>query len=202
MPIRILRLDTSVSGPAGQSSQLADLLLSQLEQQGPIEVTRRDLAQDALPPISGAFFAALTTPAAERDAQAQAWVALADQLIEELRQAQVLVVAAPMYNFGIPSALKVWMDYVARAGSTFRYTPQGPEGLLADRPVFIQSTRGGLHQGTPRDSIQPQLTSFFNLLGLKDLRFTLAEGLNMAEVQAQQLAQAQAELTRLAQQPL
>jgi FMN-dependent NADH-azoreductase len=191
----ILRIDTSLFGPQGHSSQLNQHLQDQLHAQlGDIQVIHRDLSQAPLPHLDGAFLAALGTPAEARSPAQQAQVALADSLIAELQAAHRVILAAPMYNFAIPSGLKAWMDYVARAGTTFRYTAQGPEGLLGDKPVYIQTTRGGIHQGSPRDSIEPLLTSFFNFLGIRDLRFTFAEGLNMGEQKALGLQAAQAQI--------
>lgn len=119
-----------------------------------------------------------------------------DILIKEIREADILVFGVPMYNFGIPSTLKAYFDHIARAGVTFRYTDQGPEGLIDDRPVYILAARGGLYAGTANDTQTPYLRTFLGFLGLKDLRFIYAEGLNMGEAQkAQALSRARQELT-------
>lgn len=89
----------------------------------------------------------------------------------------------PMYNFGVPSVLKAYFDHIARAGITFRYTANGPVGLLEDRPVYILAARGGLYAGTANDSQTPFIRSFLGFIGLKNLHFVYAEGLNMGDNQ-------------------
>jgi FMN-dependent NADH-azoreductase len=176
----ILRLDSSLFGDQGHSTQLNELLMGKLLNKTPgAKIIHRNLT--SLPHLTADFFGALSTPSETRTVDQQQKVALADALIAELQQADVVVLGAPMYNFGVPSQLKSWMDYVARAGTTFRYTANGPEGLINDKPVFVQTSRGGLHQGTHRDSIEPLLRSFFAFLGIHNLKFTFAEGLNMAD---------------------
>jgi len=108
-------------------------------------------------------------------------VAESDQLIDELRQADVVVIGLPMYNFGIPSTLKAWIDHIARVGQTFRYTEKGPVGLLQDKPVYLFAARGGLYHGTPRDTQSAYMTHFLNFIGLRNIEFVYAEGLAMGE---------------------
>ena len=95
--------------------------------------------------------------------------------------AAIVVIGLPMYNFGIPSALKAWIDHIARAGETFKYTATGPVGLLADRPVVLFATRGGVYQGTPRDTQSAYMTDLLNFVGLRNIEFVYAEGLAMNE---------------------
>ena len=102
-------------------------------------------------------------------------------LISEVVDADVIVMGVPMYNFGVPSVLKAYFDHIARAGITFRYTASGPVGLLEDRPVYILAARGGLYAGTPNDSQTPFIRSFLGFIGLKDVHFVYAEGLNMGD---------------------
>ncbi len=176
----ILRLDSSVFGNQGVSAQLNDHLVEQIRtQHGDVRVLQRDLAEQALPHVTSEFIGALGKPAGERTPQEAARVALADQLIEELRQADYLLVGAPMYNFTIPSTLKTWMDYVARAGDTFKYTANGAVGLLTQTQVFVSASRGGVHRDQYTDNVVPLLTSFFSLLGLSDIQVIYAEGVNM-----------------------
>jgi FMN-dependent NADH-azoreductase len=179
----ILRLDSSLFGDNGQSTQLNAHLVHDLLSKTPeAKVIHRNLT--SLPHLTGEFLGALSTPSETRTEDQQQQVALADELIQELQQADVVILGAPMYNFSVPSQLKSWMDYVARAGTTFRYTSSGPEGLVSNKPVFIQTSRGGIHQGTDRDTIEPLLRNFFALLGIRDLKFTFAEGLNLADHKA------------------
>jgi FMN-dependent NADH-azoreductase len=181
MSKNILRLDSSVFGEQGQSTRLNNLVIEGLLARWPdASLVQRNLGE--LPHLDASFFAALGTDAASRSAEQQQQVALADAIIREVQQADVLVLAAPMYNFSVPSQVKSWLDYLARAGTTFRYTANGVEGLVSNKPVFIQTTRGGVHQGSQRDTIEPLLRSFFSFIGITDLRFTFAEGLNQPEL--------------------
>jgi len=195
MSINVLRLDSSLFAGNGQSTLLNDLVEQHLRQvHGELNLVRRDLGQNPLPHLSAEFLQALGTPADQRTTEQAAAVALADTLIAELQAADLVILAAPMYNFAVPSVLKTWMDYVARAGTTFKYTEQGPVGMLADKPVYVQTTRGGLHQGASTDTVVPLLTAFFKLIGVQDLRFTYAEGLNMGALRTENLAKAHAQI--------
>jgi FMN-dependent NADH-azoreductase len=192
MTTKILRLDSSIFGAGGASTQLNEQLVESLRNRyGEVEVFHRDLAQNPLPHFTVDFVQALGKAPSERTPEENQQVALADQLIDELQQADVLVVGAPMYNFSIPSTLKTWMDYVARAGTTFQYTAAGPQGLLNGTRVFISASRGGQHKDQATDSVVPLLQNFFSLLGLADVAVIYAEGLNMGEdTRARALAEA------------
>ncbi len=106
-------------------------------------------------------------------------VAKSDELVAELQAADIVVIAAPLYNFGISSQLKTYFDWIARAGVTFRYTANGPEGLVTGKKVFVVSARGGKYLGTPNDTQTPYLKTFLGFLGMTDVSFIHAEGLNM-----------------------
>lgn len=193
----ILVVTASIRGQEGESSKLAEQALERLrEVHGELRVTRRDLSAEPVPHLDARRFAAFTTAPEDRDTDQKAVVDYSDILIKEIREADILVFGVPMYNFGIPSTLKAYFDHIARAGVTFRYTDQGPEGLIDDRPVYILAARGGLYAGTANDTQTPYLRTFLGFLGLKDLRFIYAEGLNMGEAQkAQALSRARQELT-------
>src|SRR5690606_30538919 len=157
----ILVITTSIFGEDGQSSQLINQALDQLATANPeARVTIRNLAANPVPHLSGERFGAFLSAADNRTAEQQAVIDFSDQLIEELRTADAVILGAPMYNFGIPSGLKAYFDHIARAGVTFRYTENGPEGLLADRPVYIVATRGGIYAGTELDTQTPYLRTF------------------------------------------
>lgn len=190
MSKQVLYVKSSVFGDGGVSSQLSDALLARLEQElGAVEVVTRDLNGDPLPHLSAGFYEALSTDEAERTAAQSDLVKMADTVIDEVQAADILVVTAPMYNFNVPSTLKAWIDYLARAGVTFRYTEQGVEGLLKDKKVYVVTTRGGLHKGAQSDIETPYLSLFFNFVGLTDIEFIYAEGLNMgAKEEAMELA--------------
>ena len=120
-------------------------------------------------------------------------------MIDEIKSADVIVLGLPMYNFGAPSTLKAYFDRIARAGVTFRYTASGPEGLLTGKKAYIFATRGGLYAGTPLDSQTTYVRDFLGFLGITDVEFIYAEGLNMGEESKQAaLAKAQGQLEELA----
>ncbi len=182
MATKILRLDTSVFSEQGSSSRLNHALVERLGQiRGDVEIRHRDLAKKPLPHFSADVITALVTKAEARTAEQAQLAQLADTLIDELLATDILVVAAPMYNFGIPSTLKSWIDFVARAGVTFRYTEQGPEGLVKGKTVYVVTTRGGVHKEQAADTEVPFLRTYFEFLGITDIRTLYAEGLNMGK---------------------
>lgn len=143
------------------------------------KVVKRDVGAEPLPHLNEDILGAFFTPAAERTVEQAAIAAKSEALIAELQQADILVLAVPMYNFGIPSTLKAYFDHVARAGITFRYTATGPEGLLKGKKAYILAARGGLYQGTPKDTQSAYLRDFLAFIGIEDVEFVYAEGLNM-----------------------
>jgi FMN-dependent NADH-azoreductase len=142
-------------------------------------LTVRDLALKPHPVLDEPALGALFTPAPQRTPEQAARAALDDALIAEIQAADVVVVGAPMYNFGVPAALKNWIDAIARAGVTFLYTEKGPEGLLKGKKVFVATTRGGKYRDTPADSQVPHLKTVLSFLGMTDIVFVYAEGLNL-----------------------
>jgi FMN-dependent NADH-azoreductase len=195
----VLVIGSSLFGPDSQSSRLAAELVTQLQaRHGDLRVVNRDLALDPVPHLDADTFAAFGTPEEQRSAGQRAAVSLSDQLIGELQQADFIVLAAPMYNFGLPSTFKAWFDHVARAGITFAYTQDGVRGLLKDLPVFIIATRGGLHAGTANDLQSPYLRQILGFVGLTDLHFIYAEGMAMSDYREQSLAQASLEIQAIA----
>jgi FMN-dependent NADH-azoreductase len=115
----------------------------------------------------------------ELNDQQRSLLALSNELVAELKAADRVVIAAPMYNFHIPVQLKAWIDLICRAGVTFRYTEQGPEGLLKGKKAVVITTRGGQHKGSSRDLIAPYMETVLGFLGITDVKFVYAEGLNM-----------------------
>lgn len=196
----VLLITSSLSGADGQSSQLAESYLDDLRDATPdLRITRRDLAAAAPPHLDADTFAAFRTPDSERNAAQRAQTAWSDAAIEELRAADLVILTAPMYNFGVPSVLKGWMDHVARAGVTFHYTANGPEGLLTGTRAVVISTRGGQYLGTPLDSQTPFVETFLGFLGIGPVEFVHAEGLAMGEDRAASaIDAAQRDLQRLA----
>ncbi|OBP14568.1 FMN-dependent NADH-azoreductase [Rheinheimera sp. SA_1] len=179
----ILIVNSSISGEQGQSNQLIENFLQALTSEA--TVTRLDLNQQQLPHLAMSEIAAWMTPANDRTPEQAEIAALSDLSIAQVQAADVILVGVPMYNFGVPSQLKAWFDRIARAGITFKYTETGPVGLLADKPVVFFATRGGIYKDLPHDSQTPFLKAFFNFIGLKNLHFVYAEGLNMGAESAQ-----------------
>ena len=141
----------------------------------------RDLSAQPIPHLDGERVGAFFTPAEERTAEQQQVDDFSLTLIEELKAADHVVLGLPMYNFGIPSQLKSWIDHVARAGITFRYTENGPQGLLDDKPVTVLAARGGLYAGTDNDTVTPYIKLFFGFVGITSVELVYAEGLNMGD---------------------
>jgi FMN-dependent NADH-azoreductase len=134
-----------------------------------------------------------------RTPEQQVFVDESDALIDEIKQSDVIVLRLPMHNFGIPSTLKAYFDQIARAGMTFRYTKNGPEGLLSGKKVYVFATRGGLYAGTALESQTTYVRDFLNFLGITDVEFVYAEGLNMGEeTKEKALTLAKDRLTELA----
>lgn len=178
----LLELRTSLYGADGQSSRLAEKFVTQWRAQNPrARVTVRDLAADPVPHLTAERFGAFLAKPEQRTPTQQVVVAESDTLINELKAADILVLALPMYNFGVPSTLKAYFDHVARSGVTFRYTEAGPEGLLKSKKAYVFATRGGLYLGTPRDTQTAYVREFLGFLGISDIEFVYAEGLSMGE---------------------
>ncbi len=178
----VLRLTTSILGESSVSSQLIDRLLDRLEQAGnPLTIVERNFSKTPIPHFDGEWLQAVMTPEADRNDQQQQKVAFSQELIDELRAADTLVIALPMYNFSLPSMLKAWNDHVARAGVTFKYTESGPVGLLGKKKVYLVTAMGGLHEPGKGDFLRPYMQHFLGFLGLDDITFITADGLSMGE---------------------
>ena len=177
---KVLVLKSSILAGYSQSGQLADFYAEQAKAKGD-QVTVRDLAADAIPVLDGELVGALRPSDAALSPRQQEALALSDALIAELNAHDVIVIAAPMYNFNIPTQLKNYFDLIARAGVTFRYTENGPEGLVKGKKVYVAFARGGRYRGTAADTQTPYLQTVLGFLGMTDLHFVYAEGLNMGE---------------------
>jgi len=197
---RILFIHTSLFGDDSASLRIARSLVKRMLDDEPgSEFTRIDLAETALPHLDGAEFKSWTVPADERDARQAELAGRSDALIEQLLAHDTLVLAVPMYNLGIPSTLKAWIDRVARAGKTFRYTSNGPVGLVKNMQAYLVFARGGVYRNTPLDTQTGYLKSILGLMGIGVAETIYAEGLNMgAEKREKSLAGAMEQVRRLA----
>ncbi|MDQ7734343.1 NAD(P)H-dependent oxidoreductase [Halomonas sp. SpR1] len=181
MTTRALVITSSILADNGQSNALANRFIEQAKARNDIEVTQRDVVKNALPHLDISELGAWQVVAAERTAEQQVLAARSDGLLAELHANDVLVIAVPMYNLGVPSQLKAWFDRVLRAGETFRYTENGPQGLVEGKRAIILAARGGMYAGTEMDSQTPHLKSMLGLMGITDVDVVYAEGLNMGD---------------------
>ncbi|KAF7600585.1 MAG: FMN-dependent NADH-azoreductase [Candidatus Dactylopiibacterium carminicum] len=196
--MNILQVNSSVRGVASASTRLASAITARLQALSPAaSLTLRDAS--AQPILDEAALGALFTPTDARSPAQAARAAIDDATIAEVQAADAIVIGVPMYNFGVPVQLKAWIDAICRAGTTFRYTENGPEGLLKGKKVYIALARGGLYKDTPADSQVPYLKSVLGFLGMKDITFIHAEGLSLGEDAATKaFADADAEIATLA----
>ena len=177
--MNILHVTSSPRGSASYSNRVATNVLDELAAHNPgATVTVRDLARDPLPHIGDDFVAATRGPSGPQTDAQRALLKRSDELVDELFAADLIVIAAPMINFTIPSNLKAWIDYVARAGRTFRYSEKGPEGLVKGKQVIIVAARGGVYSGpsSALDFQVPYLKSVLGFIGLTDVEVLEVEG--------------------------
>jgi FMN-dependent NADH-azoreductase len=196
--MKILQINSSARAEGSHSTRLANAIVERLRAQagaGKAVLTVRDLGRTPHPELNETALQALFTPPEQRNAEQAARVAKDDELIAEIQAADVLVMGVPMYNFGVPAALKNWIDAISRARVTFQYTDKGPEGLLKNKKVYVALTRGGLYRNTPADTQVPYLRTVLAFLGMTDVQFVYAEGLAMGpEAERNALATAETEI--------
>jgi FMN-dependent NADH-azoreductase len=195
----LLQLNSSLYSKGGQSSRLAEQLVTQWRAANPDgQVITRDLAREPVPHLTEERFAAFVAKPGERTIEQEAVVSYSDALIAELRAADVIVIGLPFYNFTLPSTLKAYFDHVARAGVTFRYTESRSVGLLTGKTVYVIATRGGVYAGTPLDTQTAYVRQFLGFLGMTDVEFVYAEGLAIGEATREEaLAKARTEIERV-----
>lgn len=181
----ILHINSSVRNQGSISRKVTAEFLSQWQAAHPGDtVVERDLTAKPVPHLSEEMLGAFFTPAEQRSSEQAATVKLSDDLVAELFAADVILIGAPMYNFSISSTLKAWIDHVARAGMTFKYTEAGPVGLLQGKRVYIFTSRGGIYSegsGQSMDFHGTYLRSVLSFIGLNDITFVHTEGLAMGE---------------------
>ena len=201
--MQLLHLDSSVLGADSVSRQLSAEIVARLRTLYPgIRVVSHDLAANPVAHLSGAHMA-VRYGAVSEDPALNADLVKGDSYLEELLACDILVLGVPMYNFSIPTSLKAWVDRVAVAGKTFRYTEAGPEGLLQDKRAFIASARGSVY---PPDSMfaandhqESYLTALLRFLGMEDIEIVRAEGIAFGpEARAAAVTQALASIAAIA----
>lgn len=194
----LLHVKSSIFGEEGKSAQLAAAFIAQWKVANPDgEVVERDLVNEPVPHLDGARVMALMAAAEERTVEQQMIVDQSDELIAELVNADQIIMGVPMYNFAVPSQMKAYFDLLARAGVTFRYTENGPVGLIDDKPVYLFATRGGLYKESGIDFQIPFVKQFLNFIGLEQVEVIYAEGLSMGDTAEQSLAKATDQITAI-----
>ncbi|QYJ85902.1 FMN-dependent NADH-azoreductase [Shewanella mesophila] len=173
----VLVLKSSILGDYSQSAKLVEHLQQHWQNQG-AQVTVRDLVENPLPILDGEIAMALRGGDDLSEKQQQA-LFLSDELVAELKAHDTIVIAAPMYNFNIPTQLKNWIDLIARAGITFTYTETGPKGLIEGKRAVLVTTRGGVHKGGVTDHVVPYLKTVLGFIGIDNVDTVYAEALNM-----------------------
>ena len=201
--MKLLHVDSSILGQGSVSRTLsAEIAAGQRTLHSGLKVIYRDLAAAPIGHLNGAHLAA-AQGAVPADAAIERDIALGEEMLDEFLAADIVVVGAPMYNFSIPSQLKAWIDRLAVAGKTFRYTAEGPQGLAGGKKVIVASSRGGLYgPETPRAALDHQenyLRAIFGFFGITDVTFVRAEGVALGtEAREKAIETARGEVTNLA----
>lgn len=184
--MNVLHIDSGILGDHSVSRRLTAAIAAQIKADQPdASITYRDLVADALPHLTGAHLMAANAKPEDVDATVAGDVATSAAVLDEFLAADTIIVGAPMYNFSLPSQLKAWIDRIAVAGKTFRYGENGPEGLAKGKKVIVVSTRGGHYSSGPAaimDHQESYLTAVFGFIGITDVEFVRAEGLNLGDV--------------------
>ncbi|PKG78984.1 FMN-dependent NADH-azoreductase [Shewanella sp. Actino-trap-3] len=174
---KVLILKSSILGSYSQSSALVDYLHQQWSRKG-AQITVRDLGSQPVPMLDGELATGLRGGEDLSERQLSA-LALSNELVAEIKQHDSIIIAAPMYNFTIPTTLKNWIDFIARVGVTFSYTATGPVGLIEGKRAIIVTTRGGVHKDGATDHVVPYLTTLLGFIGINHVETIYAEALNM-----------------------
>ena len=193
----ILHITASIRDGESVSRSLGTKLVENLAAKQDAEIVTRDLARNEIPFIDAERFAANLAPYADRSPEQHELAKVADELIDELKAADTIVFSVPVYNFAVPATVKAWADLVARAGTTFRYTENGAEGLLTGKKAYITIASGGTPIGSEIDFMSPWLKFFLGFLGITDVDMVAADGI-MGEGGEEKIAEAHEEVERLA----
>ncbi len=199
MPSKILLIKSSTNKKESISNYLSEQLVQLVQnKKNSVQVVERDLSHDDIPHLSqemiSAFFYAGENPATT----IMQTKSRSEQYITELKESDLIVLAIPMINFHIPSQLKAWIDQIFRAKITFKYTENGPVGLLENKKLVVVIASGGLHSANNHDFIEPYIRHAFNFIGIQDITFIKAEGMNIPNLKAELLASAKLQIVNLA----
>ncbi|RZW10176.1 MAG: FMN-dependent NADH-azoreductase [Rhodobacteraceae bacterium] len=179
MTTRILRLDASARTEGSVSRELNDRIVDRFNRDGAVDAKRRDLGETPLPFLNAEWIGANFTPADDRNAEQKAALALSDELIAEIKDADILLFGLPIYNFGVPATLKAWVDLIARAGVTFEYSQYGPKGLLEGKRAIISVASGGTEVGSDFDFATTYLRHILAFIGITDVIIVAADRLSL-----------------------
>ncbi|CUS48106.1 MAG: FMN-dependent NADH-azoreductase AzoR [Idiomarinaceae bacterium HL-53] len=183
--MKILKIDAGLFAEHSVSRQLSDKVVARLtETNADAAVVARDVVAQPIAHLDSEILTAGSTEESQRSERQQVEIALTEALLEEVFAADLIVIGAPMYNFSVPSQLKAWIDRIAQAGRTFRYTENGPEGFLKGKKAIIASARGGIYSEGAAAALEHQesyLTGVLNFIGITDVTIIRAEGLNLNE---------------------
>jgi FMN-dependent NADH-azoreductase len=178
--VNVLHIISSPKGENSFSIKLGNAIVEKIKAANPGSTIQvRDLTEDPFPHLEEATLAAFYTPAENQTPENKAALKHSDQAIAELKRADIIVIGAPLWNFGIPSVLKAWVDHIARAGATFKYTEAGVEGLIKDKVVYIAMASGGIYSSGPMqgyDFVSSYLKGLLGFLGMTDLTVFRVEG--------------------------
>lgn len=182
--IKVLLVTASAQQDSSVTRGFATEMIEQLQAQyGHVEVTQRDVAK-GLPFIDGEWVSANFTPADQRSESQRAKLAQSDALVQEIKEADVVLIASPIYNFSVPASLKAWIDMVARVGLSFNYTPDGPVGLLTDKKAYVVMASGGTEFGSDIDYASGYLRHVLGFIGIDDVSLIAAERFNHEDSEA------------------
>lgn len=193
----LLHITASIRGAESISRGLSTRLVESIAERQGAKVISRDLTATDLPYVSAERFAANLAPASERTLEQHELAAIADELIAELQAADTIVFGVPIYNFGAPASVKAWADLVARAGTTFKYTSEGPVGLLEGKKAYLAVASGGTQVGSEIDFMTPWLSFYLGFLGIDDVTVVAADAIMGADGE-EKIAEAHLEVERLA----
>ena len=192
--LKVLRIDASGRQSGSSSRALLDDLVDALDIRYDVSVVRRDLA-DGVPHVDDRWIGANFTPAEDRNETHREVLSFSDELVAELQDADAIAIGMPIYNFGVPAALKAWVDMIARARLTFRYTENGPEGLLTGKKVYLVVASGGVAVDSELDFATPYMRQALAFVGITDVEVIAADRQNMVGEQA--LSEARANIAAL-----
>jgi FMN-dependent NADH-azoreductase len=198
MTTQVLRIDASARVKGSVTRELNDRIVDRFRAETPLRVTTRDLAAEPLPLLTEAWIGANFTEPTQRSDEQRATLALSDLLVAELREADVLLIGLPIYNFGVPAAFKAWVDLVARARETFAYSETGPRGLLEGKRAIVTVASGGTAMGSEIDFATGYVKHVLGFIGITDVVFVAADKLMLDAEASRAAAEAQVEALEVA----